>query len=441
MISFCGRARGTRTALSLTLLALAIASGCSESGPPESAPAGLDRAGLDPEVRALLDRLEQEAQAAPSSAEARAHLGMAYEASTLFGAAAQSYAEATELEPETARWWYHRAMAHAKQSDFETAIVFLDSTIARDDRYAPAHWRRGNWSLALGDLEAAEVSFRRAMELKADHPAGRLGMARLYLQSGRPQAAADLLLEQLERRPNSPYVPYVYQLLGRAYRDLGRLDDARAALAKGRSNAPAWNDKWQEEIAGYRVSLNSQLKRTRTLLQSGQASEAIGILEELRGSYPTDMEILLQLAAAQQADGERGAAQRTLELALEHHPECARCFLSLASVRSDLGDLGGAYGLVEQAIAINPQLVTAYDLKARLLQANGRFPESLEAWEEALRLTPRDLARLVAAAELAGQLGDREQAAAYLDRAAAVDPNDVRIADARLGLGLTGEEE
>ena len=52
----------------------------------------------------------------------------------------------------------------------------------------------------------------------------------------------------LERLLNDhPGDRYAMQLLGTAYRRLGRDDDARFALAVGAGGEPVWRDPWSDE--------------------------------------------------------------------------------------------------------------------------------------------------------------------------------------------------
>jgi tetratricopeptide (TPR) repeat protein len=411
--------------------ALALLAACSGRHPPGDAPVEIDASRYDPEVAALFARLVEEAKRDPAAADPRGRLGMAYEANDLPERAVESYEQATRLEPSEPRWWYHAAIVLFAQGEAARAVASMDSAIARDDRYAPAHWRRGNWLLAIGELDEAERSFRRAAELEPDHPAGWLGLARLRLQEDEAEEAEALLLEAIERRPQSPFVPYLRQLLGIAYRRMGRLDDARAQLAKGRAGRLAWADSWHDEIDEYRVSLGATLRKTQVMLATGRSAEAVATLRELRAVRETNRALLEQLGVGYIDLGELEKAREVLEACIEHHPDDASSYVNLSLVELASGSVVEARRLVEKGLELNPKLASGYSRRGEILERLGRTEEALASFEEALLLEPANPEHLAAAADAAAKLRRFDEAAAFLDRAIEQNPSDAALISAR----------
>ena len=112
----------------------------------------------------------------------------------------------------------------------------------------------------------------------------------------------------------------MFQPLGRAYREVGRLDDARIALARGKSAQPGWQDDWQEQKRIYEVGIQARFVHAERLLGGGRTSEALTTLKSLIEEQPDNGAIILLLSYAYDAAGERERAFRVLLKALDRPP-------------------------------------------------------------------------------------------------------------------------
>ena len=110
--------------------------------------------------------------------------------------------------------------------------------------YAPAHWRLGLWLLDADDTDGAERAF--CTRQRAEPSGSRRGTSASgasYLQRHDDQRAADVLERTLAKSPGDRYA---MQLLGTAYRRLGRRATKRrlrwrsawAASRRGRIPGP-----------------------------------------------------------------------------------------------------------------------------------------------------------------------------------------------------------
>ncbi len=113
-------------------------------------------------------RLRDEAVAAPADANRRGQLGLAYDANLFAEAARTCLEQARALDPDAARWPYHVARLTAEAGDLEGALEILAEAEARSPRFAPIHWRRGQWLLDLGRTDDAEDAFATALELSPE---------------------------------------------------------------------------------------------------------------------------------------------------------------------------------------------------------------------------------------------------------------------------------
>ena len=65
---------------------------------------------------------------------------------------------------------------------------------------------------------------------------------------------------------------YAHLLLGTAYRQLGRWQEARVELERGAGSAPVWRqDAWDEEVILYKAGLDAELGRGSSTLRGRAA--------------------------------------------------------------------------------------------------------------------------------------------------------------------------
>src|SRR4029077_18515771 len=153
------------------------------------------------------------------------------------------------VEPSEAKWWYRLAAVDSRLGRTGGAISPMRRGIERDPTYAPAFWHLGLWLLDQNQVEGAERAFSRSTEIHPAERAGWIGLARVYLQRDENARAAGLL-ERLVGA--APAEGYTLQLLGTAYRRLGRVDEAAAAMQVGAKGEPQWSDPWTDEMLAFR---------------------------------------------------------------------------------------------------------------------------------------------------------------------------------------------
>ena len=282
----------------------------------------------DEDLAQFLDGMIHDARSLPTSGLMRGRLAMAYENNLFLDEALITYAQAAALDPEDFRWPYFSALLKGRHGQYQAALDDLERAIEIDAGYAPAWLWRGTWLVDLDRPLEAMTAFERAHALGADQEAA-FGRARAMIAQEQ-YAEAVTLLEPLARDYRHPYI---YRTLGFALRALGRVEEARTAVALGRSADPlSWRDPRAAEKAAF-VRGIGRFSFAQNLLGAGKLDEALEILEALR---------------AEQTDETCGAtghhATRTCEVLNT---------LSLAYVRA--GRREEAMALVQRGIEINPE--------------------------------------------------------------------------------------
>jgi len=395
-------------------------------GPPVEAELGL----TDEAVRQRITSLLEAARSQPDNAGSRSELGMGYEVAGLHEAALRCYRQAREIEPGQPRWSYYLAQAHALLGDLEAAVDAMEQVRRQDPEYPPADLHLGGWLLDLGRPDEAWAAYEHAVALQPGNPAGGIGLARVHLKRKEGVEAAAILEPLTEQYPN---YPYLYQLLGLAYREAGRMDDARAALARGTpGKAPGWSDPWHDEKAVFQSGFGAGMLKADELMTRGQMAEAAAVYEELRKDRPDDLALLNNLAVTYKQIGREEESFGILMEGLERHPDYYPFHLNAGVAFQRRGDPERALAHLDRAIELYPSMAGAHERRGNLLLRMRRFEESLASFDAALRYDARNPRIFLNAGLLEAEFENWPKAVERFEQALRLDPE---LVPAWLGLG------
>lgn len=389
--------------------------------------AGIDSP--DEDLARFLNGMIQDARSLPTSGLMRGRLAMAYENNLFMDEALITYAQAAALDPEDFRWPYFSALLKGRHGLYRAALDDLERAMEIDADYAPAWLWRGTWLLDLDRAGEAMKAFDHADALGAETEAA-FGRARVLVAQGKHNEAV-ALLEPLARDYRHPYI---YRTLGFALRALGRTDEARTAVALGRSADPlSWRDPRAAEKAAF-VRGIGRFSFAQNLLGAGKVEDALQILETLRAEQPDEMcgatgqhatrtcEILNTLALAYVRAGREDEAFALVQRALLVNPDFFPFHLNIADRYRHRRELDNALLHIERVIALNPALGYGYEQRGRLLIGLGRYEEAMTSLKTAVRLAPERPATLLYLGMVEGELGRWPQAIEHLRRAVRLDP-------------------
>ena len=316
----------------------------------------------------------------------------------------------------------------AARKQWLAGLVRVPGAIEIDAGYAPAWLWRGTWLLDMDRPGEAITAFEHARTLGADSEAS-FGRARVLIAQEK-YADAVPLLEPLAR--DSAH-PYIYRTLGYALRALGRMEEARTALAQGRDAAPlAWQDERMAEKATF-VRGIGRLSFAENLLGAGQVDRALEILETMRREQPDETcaqghhvhrscTLLNTLSTAYARVGRDDEAFALVKRGLSINPDFYPFHLNIAGHYRQRRELDEALHHIERAIALNPSLGNAHVQRGRLLIGLGRHDEATTALKTALQFEPEQPATLLYLGMAEGQRNQWSQAIEHLKRAIRLDP-------------------
>lgn len=170
----------------------------------------------------LADQIEQQVGEEPGTAYIR---GMAASAKDDPLAAVAAMEDLQRLMPDSMRSMVLLVDAYIRAGKRADAEAFLNRVIATDDRSYAGYYLRGNLYAHYQEWAAAEADYRSAIRHQSDSEQAYNTLARLQLQRGAREAAAETLDQGMAAIPASDALP---ALRAELYRQAGELNRAIA---------------------------------------------------------------------------------------------------------------------------------------------------------------------------------------------------------------------
>lgn len=386
-------------------------------------------------------------------------LALAYEVNGRKAEAVEAYANAAALDGSDPVWPYHRALCRNSLGDVDGALSDLDEVVRRFPELAAARFRRGVWRLQVGDLDGALEDFESAVRAAPDDARMAVGLGSALVERGEFGRAIEVLSGALEELPESGAAHFSR---GRAYRGVGRLDEAEREMAIGLGAEIQFPGTRLDALRGrFATGLTALTTRGLDLLDAGRNKDAIAVFERARRAYPGDARLLNNLGTAYRLDGQ---AQRFLDMMLEAEkadpgfsptyanlavahlgvrqprkalsaarravllaPNGAQEHFALGRSMLGVGDKTGAYFALVRAVELDPKLTIARAYLAEVCMATERYSESREHLLVLIKERPKSLLHAVNLGLVSLILGDRETAQLGLDHARRIQPDHPRV--------------
>ena len=234
-----------------------------------------------------------------------------------------------------------------------------------------APWMEGLANLSFGDLQGAEKSFRRALEISPRSHRPITNLLAVWSRREGPLRAADELMKIVER---DPQFAYPLPIAASAYIEAdqpARAEQVVRRLFQVMPDAP-----------------QPYVEVARFLLQLDRPSDAIATAADGLARFPRAADLFIEQARAYAALGDRNGALRAYRSALEVRPDDQQAAAQLALLlarRSDLESREDALRIVRELECDAPadaEVLGAIGLV--LLQAGGD-PAAARTWLEAAR--------------------------------------------------------
>jgi tetratricopeptide (TPR) repeat protein len=345
---------------------------------PELAP-GVE---VDPMVRESINATILRLRSEMSSAAAWIRLATVYDANGQESLAGLAYDQALKLDDTPAKWWYWLALNQEVRREDEDALHSLEEALNRDPSYVPGLRQRGLWMLQAGRFDEARDAMEDAVRRAPGDISNSVALARVQIELGEVQAAADRLTEVVTRAHDYAYARL---LLGTALRRLGRHEEAEVQLNLAEGAVPSYQDPWRDELLQFRSGYHGVIDNTDHLVAAGRTQEALSKLQALRPLYPDDVVLLNKLSETLVRAGRAPEAKRLLLQAVEIEPEHVLTHLKLSNIYFAEGNPSQALAEAQLAARLSPQYGTAHRQVGRLLTHQQDYAGAIDAFLLAMK--------------------------------------------------------
>jgi len=378
---------------------------------PAPLPAGLALA--DPVVRDAIQAAWSQAEASPSSAEARLQLALLLDANGFDKAADTAWSGMATLVPADGRPAYFKALQAAERDDLDAAIAGMKQVRALAPTHSPAAWRAGYWHLDLGATQAARELFEHALDVEPTAAAAAIGLARADLALDRTDAAIKRLRELVDLTGH----PYTVYLLGQALRRAGRGEEAAALPIRGTPSVPRFPDTWYAALLDAQRGLDAELGRADRLLEDDDLENAHLAIKRALVTWPDNVHLLNRLSEVHRRSNDTAKWVHALERAVRLDPNSFQSQLNLSIALRAAGDQERSLRAAIIAARLKPDVPEGHLQVARMHLVANRPAEAVVALDAAFALGVTDPLEQVQYANTLLQVGRLEDA---LDRINAV---------------------
>ncbi len=244
-----------------------------------------------------------------------------------------------------------------------------------------------------GDLDGARATFEGLRELGVDV---ELGLAELYLASGRASGALEILEPLVAAQPEDAYLQALY---GTALMRQGRLSEGEQVLERALQlepgNALASRSlellRQQRELTGGDVAFSEE---AGVAFQQGLASldqhdytAAVEAFGRSRAAQETGLAAFYQ-GYSRQLLGQTRPATQDYQVALETFPDSDIVLNNMGYAQMELGRFDLALDYLRRAIAANPNNPQAHLNLGVTYYAVQRYEDAIAEFAEAGRLDP-----------------------------------------------------
>lgn len=368
-----------------------------------------------PAARSAIATAFAAAAAKPSDAGLAGQLGRVLHAWEQWEAARDAYRRAQALAPDAYEWHYLEALVLQRLARPDLVIDALRQTIRLAPSYLPARLKLAEALLNAGRLDESGARFAELTD-PACAPAVHFGLGTIAARQGRQTEAVEHLERAIALFPEFGAAHYA---LARAYRVMGRRDDAEAEVARHAQFGARWpaiEDPLAAAVATLREDPGALVQRGVKQADAGDIEAAIASHEAALALNPSFAQAHANLISLY-------GRVRNWTKAEEHYRAVVKLAVNVADAHYDYGVL---LGLQEQwenaaaayrlALALNPQHAQARNNLGQILERQGRIEEAAAEYARAVDSQPTlRIARFNLGRMLIAQ-GQPDRAAAELAR-------------------------
>ena len=387
---------------------------------------------FQPTARKLVSEMIDNVKKEPLRADRWGELGYALAGNEAFNEAGACFARAEELDPDNFRWPHLFAFSTIKASR-GPAIAALKRAMQINPNIVPTMSLLAEAYLDDGAVKEADALLRPRITEKTEDQRLLFEMARVEANAGAVDHAIKLA-EQAAAAP--PRRAQIHQLLVQLYQRKGNAVDAKKharileILPASEANA-AWPDSIAVQALRYSRDVDTMAIQARQLVSSGQADEAVRMLERMDPVDRSSSIVASVLAIAKAQLGEFKEAEKVLTaVPAKDDPNVAFAEGIVASLQEKYAEAVKHYAKVAGSTSNTNRSRFADGAlvnQGQCYLALKKEEEAMAAFEQALKLNPGNIEAIERLAALYLKKGRKADAARILNDAALLEPTDETI--------------
>ena len=370
-----------------------------------------------------LEAASENASVRGSDGSGLSELALLYHANAFLKEADACYTLLTELYPEEPRWAYYLADVRLNWGDLSSAENLLKEVVALNPSYLPAQIRLGDVLFKSGKSEVADALYQRSLQLDPGNAYALLGLARERLKRGADEEALSLLNRLVDGNPEfGPGHMLKAQLLEKLGDSRGG-GIARALGEKhGRYREPP--DPWMDTVTTRCYDLDRLAVIADMNVATREFERALNLLDRAEGISPDFARVHLIRGLAYSTMGDKAAAVRAYERALQLGGDRTMIYGELANLEKKSGNKNRAISMSRKGLEGDPDSPELLSILAELLIEQGMRAEARAHLRRALRGDPAHLPSLRNLARTLWEEGREEEAMVIFQKMRRLSPLD-----------------
>lgn len=379
-------------------------------------------ASSSPALRRAIDDATQQIRARRDHLAGIRKLARVYHANGFIREARECY-QLLPTGAQTARDRYYIADLARQESNLIDATAHFGAVLELDPGYLPARFALAEVYLKLGRDQEAERHFLAVLAVEPNHVQASVAVARIQLQRGEEDAALARLEELMAGHPESASGA---GLLARVLERRGEADRAVALKQMSEQKPePSPADPWMADLLEATYDLQRLGLRFEELFRAGQVAEATVVLRRIEqlepeSSLPQMLRGWSELHAQRPADA---IPHFRTALAKGGDPEKIAPYLGQSLLAT--GQIDAADKLIEGIYARLPDSIPVLTVYADVAVRKQNRPLARALLTKLIEKEPYLQAQNMQLARILWEAGERDAAAAHLQRVAQVVARDI----------------
>ncbi|MCE2983120.1 MAG: tetratricopeptide repeat protein [Parachlamydia sp.] len=327
-----------------------------------------------------------------------------------------------ELEKDPNNLTLLRAVGDGYYSlqNYKQAEKYFTQALALDPTNNDIKISVANTYLNTNQLQKSEEIFQSM----PGHPSSLAGLGQIALKRGKLELAGELLAKALQIEPDNISAQFYLAELNIEQKDYKEAEDLLVRL-----NEEYPNEKWISD-ALIRASVGPSLEKGRSLLEKGNAREALEIYEEALKQFPNNIEILIAIANSYSKEGEYAQALAILQKGLQANPDNPSLQIASGFAYLSLKDEWSAGSLFYQVDEREGGNAEAKAGLGRLEEIKGNYREAESFYNQALKINPSDPLALSYLAHLKTKQKKYSEALQLYEKIQVIEPKSSWVASA-----------